>query len=84
MLFKRICATGKREEFADLIDNLRKRATAEFERLEIPGGTDKAPTDPLVVTREPIQRFYLKKINSLYILIKTVQNVNCYSNLTST
>ena len=54
VLFKRICATGKREEFADLIDNLRerKRANGEFERLEIPGGTDKAPKDPLVVTRE--------------------------------
>ena len=54
VLFKRICATGKREEFADLIDKLRegKTAGAQFERLEIPGGTDKAPDDPLVVNRE--------------------------------
>ena len=66
VLFKRICATGKREEFVDLIDNLRERkgANAEFERLEIPGGTDKAPEDPLVVTREPIQRFVLRGFSS--------------------
>ena len=59
VLFKRICASGKREEFADLIRNLRsnKGDNPEFERLEVPGGTDKAPKDPLVVSRSVIQRF---------------------------
>ena len=59
VLFKRICASGKREEFADIIANLNsnKGENPEFERLEVPGGTDKAPKDPLVVSRAAIQRF---------------------------